>query len=346
MIDRATLLGISVTLALVIWMACEGGLGGLASLWQTHSLLLVVGGAVFTTLAATPGRHFCALGSVLRNAVAVRTRDPEELIATLVGLAHTARREGLLALEKPVELLEDGFLKRALRMAVDGVDARTIEQVCRTELESTDLRHACGSGMLASMGRAAPVFGMIGTLIGLVFMLGRLDDPAQIGPGMAVALLTTLYGLVLANVICLPLARKLTHRSSEELLNKTMAMAGVLAIMAGDHPRLVEQKLRAYLPAPREEALPAPAPAAQARRRGLAEVLRPVAVLGRGKRAAATVLSQAAVKPPAKQGTGEQRPEGKKEAASPERAVRRPAAPAVRNAPTGNGRSLVAGHSE
>ena len=135
-----------------------------------------------------------------------------------------------------------------MRMAIDGTDNATIEHVCRAEMESVDLRHTYGVRLLESMGRSAPVFGMIGTLIGLVIMLGRMNDPARIGPGMAVALLTTLYGLVLANVFCLPLSRKLAHRSSEELLSKTVALKGVLAIQAGDNPRIVEQKLRAYVP--------------------------------------------------------------------------------------------------
>jgi hypothetical protein len=152
-------------------------------------------------------------------------------------------------LKNVVAGLNEPFLRKAFQMAIDGADAATIEAVLRAEMESTDLRHAYGVKMIESMGRSAPVFGMIGTLIGLVIMLGRLDDPARIGPGMAVALLTTLYGLVLANVFFLPLARKLAHRSSEELLNKTIALQGVLAIQAGDNPRIVEQKLRAYLPA-------------------------------------------------------------------------------------------------
>jgi len=293
MIDRATLLGITAALALVAWIACDAGAGGLAALWQAPSVLLVVGGALFTTLAATPGAKFRALGGVLRNAVLVRTREPEELITTLVGLAHIARRDGLLAMEKPAALIEDDFLKRTLHMAIDGVDARAIEHVCRTELESTDLRHACGSGLLESMGRAAPVFGMIGTLIGLVFMLGRMNDPSQIGPGMAVALLTTLYGLVLAHVFCLPLARKLTHRSSEELLNKTIVLAGVLSIQAGDNPRIVEQKLRAYLPAPRNKAKPV-APETANSHRGLGAALKPLATLLRERRTKPAVQLPAA----------------------------------------------------
>lgn len=280
MMDRATLLGIAAALALVVWAASSGGIDSLSALWQTPAAALVVGGAVFTALAATSGRNFRRLGGTIGKAVLARQRDPEALVRTLVELAATARREGLLALEKPVEALADDFLKRAMRMAVDGADARVIEQVCRTELEATDLRHATGSGLLDTMGRTAPVFGMMGTLIGLAIMLGRMDDPSQIGPGVAVALVATLYGLVLAHIFCLPLARKLTHRSGEELLYKTIALAGVLAIHAGDHPRMVEQKLRAYLPAKKSKPAPSEeaAPVTVVRRQGLLRALKPLVV--------------------------------------------------------------------
>ncbi len=185
---------------------------------------------------------------MLRHAVCVRTRPAEDVVVLIVALAEIARRDGLLALEKPVASLNDPFLRKGFQMAIDGADASTIASVLRAEMESTDLRHTYGVRMLESMGRSAPVFGMIGTVIGLVVMLGQLNDPSRIGPGMAVALLTTLYGLVLANVFFLPLARKLTHRSSEELLGKQVVLEGVLAIQAGDNPRVVERRLRAYLP--------------------------------------------------------------------------------------------------
>lgn len=249
MIDRATWVGLSATLALIAWVMLSGAGGDLAAFWQAPSAALVLGGATLTTLIAFPWERFRAAWAILRNAMTVRTTCPEGLIATLVSLAHVARKDGLLALERPAEAIEDDFLKRALRMAIDGSDAGTIERICRTELEATDIRHATGSSLVESIGRAALVFGMLGTVIGLIVMLGRVNEPAQIGPGMAVALSTTLYGLLLANVLCLPLARKLTYRSSEELLGKTIALQGVLAIQAGDNPRVVEQKLRAYLPA-------------------------------------------------------------------------------------------------
>ena len=184
----------------------------------------------------------------MRSAFRDDGRSLQESAITLVALAEIARRDGLLALERPVDGVQDGFLKRAMQMAIDGFDPETIRSVMQAELESTDLRHTEGKAVLESVGRAAPTFGMIGTLIGLVIMLGRMNDPAMIGPGMAVALLTTLYGLVLANVFCLPIARKLESRNSHELLQKTVVLEGVLAVQMGDHPRGVAQQLRSYLP--------------------------------------------------------------------------------------------------
>lgn len=247
-LDRATVLGITATLGLILGIMILGSGSGALVFWQTPALALVIGGSILATLAAVPGAQFRSLPAVLRNALYVRTRPPEETIAILVSLAEVARRQGMLALERPVRLVGDDFLRRAMQMAIDGADGATIDAVLRSEMEAIDLRHTCGKALFESIGRFAPVFGMIGTVIGLVVMLGHMDDPTKIGPGMAVALLTTLYGLVLANVLCAPIARKLAHRSSEELLGKMIALRGVLAIQAGDHPRIVEQKLRAYLP--------------------------------------------------------------------------------------------------
>ncbi len=252
-LDAGTALGIAATLVLLLGVMIAGAGYAAGVFWQASALLLVVGGSVLATLAAVPAGQLLSVGRVLRNALYVRTRPTEMSIEALVRLAESARREGLLSLERPVSELDDPFLQRAMRMAIDGADGATITGVMQTEMEATDLRHACGKGVLESIARFAPVFGMIGTIIGLIIMLGHMDDPTKIGPGMAVALLTTLYGLVVANVFCVPLARKLTHRSSEELLNKTIILKGVLAIQAGDHPRTVEQKLRAYLPASQQE---------------------------------------------------------------------------------------------
>lgn len=262
MIDRPTVIGLAATVALLTWVMLAGAGYAVGVFWRFPSLALVVGGAILVTLPALPARRLGSIWALLRKALRARPEPLESSIVTLVALAEIARRKGLLALERPVSRLTDEFLKRAMRMAIDGHDPAMIESVVRTELEGIDLRHTMGKGLLESMGRSAPVFGMIGTLIGLVAMLGQMDNPARIGPGMAVALLTTLYGLIVANVFCLPLARKLAHRSSEELLHKTIVLRGVLAIQAGDHPRIVAHKLRAYLPADGSE-YPVPRPLSQ-----------------------------------------------------------------------------------
>ena len=264
MIDRATVFGLLASIGLLAAVMVAGAGYAVGVYWQTSSLLLVLGGSLLATLVAYPGDQFGMLGAVIRQALRAPVVTMQERIAALVRLAEIARRGGMLALEEPVNALTDGFMQRAMRMAIDGADGATIESVMRAELESTDLRHTYGKGLLETMARFAPVFGMIGTVIGLVVMLGNMNDPGRIGPGMATALLTTFYGLVVANVFCLPLARKLAHRSSQELLEKTMVLRGVLAIQAGDHPRVVQQKLMAYLPGggqPRGEAAVRPAPA-------------------------------------------------------------------------------------
>lgn len=247
-VDRTTVFGLLALGALVAWVVLAGAGTSADVFWQTPSVAFVVGGAVIAAMVASPGMGPKRLAGVLRNAFTVRTSSPDETIITLVALAEVARRDGLLALDKPVGGLRDDFTRRAMQMAIDGVDPDLIQAVCQAELESIDLRHAEGKAVLESIARFAPAFGMMGTLIGLVVMLGKMDDPSRIGPGMAVALLTTLYGLGLANLFCLPLARRLSHRSSQELLAKTIALRGVLGIQSGDNPRVLAQKLRAYLP--------------------------------------------------------------------------------------------------
>lgn len=248
MVDRTTVFGLAALVGLLAWMVLTGAGSAAGAFWQTSAVAFVVGGAGIAAMVATPGVGPKRLASILRNAFTVRTSAPDETIITLVALAEVARRDGLLALDKPVAGLRDDFTRRAMEMAIDGVAPEVIEAVCRAELESIDLRHAEGKAVLESMARYAPAFGMMGTLVGLVVMLGKMEDPSRIGPGMAVALLTTLYGLAMANLFCLPVARRLAYRSSQELMAKTVALKGVLGVQAGDGPRVLAGKLRAYLP--------------------------------------------------------------------------------------------------
>ena len=159
-----------------------------------------------------------------------------------------ARRDGILSLENMTRDNENKFLVGGIQMAVDGTDPELIEQIMASEVESVEDRHLNGKALLDNMGKFAPAFGMIGTLVGLVLMLANMDDPDAIGPGMAVALLTTLYGSMASNMLFLPLGEKLALRSQEEIMLMNIAMRGVMSIQSGDNPRIVEQKLKIYVP--------------------------------------------------------------------------------------------------
>jgi chemotaxis protein MotA len=164
-------------------------------------------------------------------------------------IAEIARQDGLLALEQKAIAAESPFISLALQLTADGSSPEVIESVLRGEMEALHARHKEGKAFFDQWGKLAPAFGMIGTLLGLIMMLGNLNDPDSLGPGMAVALITTLYGSLLSNCLCLPIAEKLAHLNREELRMMELIVRGVLAIQAGDGPRLVLQKLESFVPA-------------------------------------------------------------------------------------------------
>jgi chemotaxis protein MotA len=245
-VDIATLIGLLLGIACMMLAVFIGG--SFAAYVNLPSFVIVVGGAFAATLTAYPLARFLKLPKVTAKALLGKPADPVHLIRRLVELAETARRDGILALEALTEEMDEPFLVGGLRMAVDGTDPEVIQAIMETELENLMERHESGRGILEALGRYAPAFGMIGTLIGLVAMLVNMDDPSKIGVGMATALITTLYGSVLANVVFLPMADKLAQRSNEEVLNKTIIIQGVMAIQSGDNPRNVEAKLLTFLP--------------------------------------------------------------------------------------------------
>ncbi|MGQ9473673.1 MAG: motility protein A, partial [Candidatus Caldatribacteriaceae bacterium] len=181
--------------------------------------------------------------------------SPQEIVGALVSLAEKARKEGLLALEEEAERVQDPFFQRGIQLVVDGTDPQLLKSILETELLFLQERHKEGRGIFEAMASFAPAFGLIGTLIGLVTMLVNLDDPKKVGPGMAVAMLTTLYGAIIANAFCLPVANKLKLRSGEEVLLKEVIIEGILSIQAGDNPRIVEEKLKSFFPPEVREAL-------------------------------------------------------------------------------------------
>jgi len=251
--DIATVLGIVSAVGLVGMSIMTGG--GLMMFFSLPSILIVVGGTIGASLVNFPLKEMLGVVGVVKNAFLQRVRAPGELIPYIVDLAQQARKEGLLALESAVAETPDPLLGKGLKMAVDGYEPQSIEKILGTEIDYLRDRHQKGAELFQTMGAFAPAMGLIGTLIGLVQMLQSMDDPSSIGPAMAIALLTTFYGAVMANIFFIPLAGKLRTRSKEEYLLKALIIEGVLSITAGDNPRIIEQKLNSFLSPKMREAL-------------------------------------------------------------------------------------------
>lgn len=245
--DLATLIGLLASVGLFGYALFAGSDGNIGGFWDTKSIIMVIGGGISTTLLSLRLERFLSAIRVIKTAFFSKARPVEELIRTMVGLSETARREGILALQSQVENIDDPFLSNGLQMVVDGTDADTVKMLMQYEMEAIDQRHTEGKEIVDLAGKYGPAYGMIGTLVGLVIMLQNMDDPKKIGPGMAVAILTTLYGAVFANMFCLPLADKLNTRHAQEMLTLSIVQAGILGIQSGDNPRILEMKLAAFL---------------------------------------------------------------------------------------------------
>jgi len=243
--DVATIAGI-VSGSVLVFVAIFMG-GGAAIFFNIPSLMITVGGTIAATLINFPLGKVLGTVKVAKNAFMHKEPDASEIIRTLVNFGIRARREGILALEDQVEAQTDVFLQKGLRLAVDGTPPDVMREILDRDLDFLEQRHTTGHKILKAMGAFAPAFGMIGTLIGLIQMLRTLDDPSKIGMGMATALLTTFYGAILANMVFLPMAGKLEHRTSQELMLKGLMIEGILAIQSGDNPRIVEEKLKAFV---------------------------------------------------------------------------------------------------
>ncbi len=248
--DLATIIGIVLSIILVLAAIVMGG--SPIMFVNVPSALVVVGGTIGTTLMRNPLATVLGTFAVVMKAFTIKVPEPIPLITQIVQLCKQARKNGMLALEN-VEI-DYAFLGKGVGLGVDGVEPDQIRSILETDIRSTVGRHKRGQEVLQGMGAAAPAFGMIGTLIGLVQMLASMEDPSSIGPAMAVALLTTLYGAMLANVICLPLADKLKVRSQEEALSMMVCLEGVLGMVNGENPNQISQKLKSFLaPKLREE---------------------------------------------------------------------------------------------
>ncbi len=244
--DLGLILGFVGTWLLIVWALIAGG--ETQAYIDIPSIILVGGATITVVMFCFPLATVKKIFGVAKRAAFAKPQDPQKLIEDLVSYAEIARRDGILSLENVTKDIDDEFIVHGIQMAVDGVDPELIQTIMESDLENLVERHDSGKALFDAVGRYAPAFGMIGTLVGLVIMLKNMDDPAKIGPGMAIALLTTLYGALIANAFALPLVDRLSRRSAEEVLAKTIIIRGVMAIQSGDNPRIVERKLRTFLP--------------------------------------------------------------------------------------------------
>ncbi len=243
--DLATVIGIIAAFGLMLMAILQGG--SLGIFIDIPSVLIVIGGSMGVALINFPLGDILSAVNVAKKAFLVKEKSIIELIAQLMDFANKARKEGILSLQSAMDSVDDDFLVKALQMAVDGQEPDDLKNMLNTEIDYIQERHTKGADIFASIGAISPAMGMIGTLIGLVQMLQNMSDPSSIGPAMAIALLTTFYGAVIANIIANPLSGKLKTRSKTELLSKTVIVEGMESILSGENPRVMEQKLHAYI---------------------------------------------------------------------------------------------------
>ncbi len=253
--DPATIIGIILGLAVVFGTIIAGG--GWQSFLHVPSLALTIGGMLCATLIHFSLPQFLAIFSIIKKTVVTQIPPPNELVQRMVNYAAINRRDGALALEQEIHNVSDPFFVKGLQMVVDGQESDAIRDIMSLEIQYLQERHLTGKKILEFMGASAPAFGMIGTLIGLVQMLRGLDSPDAIGGGMAVALLTTFYGALVANLIFIPLAGKLGIYSKAESTAMEMIVEGICAIAQGENPTAVREKLQAFVSHGRREEIKA-----------------------------------------------------------------------------------------
>jgi chemotaxis protein MotA len=249
MIELTTIIGLVLGFgSLLTANAIEGG-GPQATLalMSFSAALIVFGGTAGAVMISFPMEEVKAMPAVIRQTFFKNSLEAGELVSKLVKFAEKARREGLLALETEVAAAGDPFLQKGIQLVADGLDQETIKDMLETELDFVASRHAGAAAMLDAAGGFAPTMGIIGTVMGLVNVLGNLSDPSSLGPAIAVAFIATLYGVSTANLIWLPMGQKLKRKSEEELLLREVMIAGIISIQAGDNPQIVEEKLKSYL---------------------------------------------------------------------------------------------------
>ena len=247
-LDIASLAGMLLGVVMFLFgVFSSGGASGLFNMFDFPSIIITLGGSISGTLASNKLQDFIAgLKSITLTFKEV-PQDPAAVIRNIIDLSNTARKEGLLALEEAANGIEDEFLKKGIMLVVDGTDPELVRGIMETDLGCIEQRHKKSIAVWEKWGELGPAWGMIGTLVGLINMLQKMDDPSTIGPQMAVALVTTFYGSMIANWLCTPTATKLAQMNATEIRLKEVTVEGLLSIQAGENPRVIEEKLKSFL---------------------------------------------------------------------------------------------------
>jgi chemotaxis protein MotA len=239
--------GVGIAICVMAMMVADVLDGGSPAAFINPSAILLIFGATFgATMASTSVKQFMTFPKLFALSMKPRVSDIDSIRAMLVKFAERARREGLLALESDVEAVQDPFIRHGLQMVIDGLEPDTVEEILEIEIESMQARHGKGIDMFAKMGGYSPTFGVLGTVMGLVSVLSNLADPSGLGESIATAFIATLFGVGAANILWLPISANLKGKDAAEAKERRLALAAMLAIQAGDNPRIVAQKLRAH----------------------------------------------------------------------------------------------------
>ncbi|MBI2472299.1 MAG: MotA/TolQ/ExbB proton channel family protein [Planctomycetes bacterium] len=248
--DPGVLIGMIIGGALIlVSIIFEGGASSIPGYINMPAMMITIGGTLAATIIRFPIPMVIGAIAVVKKSVFVKLGSAEEEITRLIQYCKISRREGLLGLEKEIEKIKDEFLIKAVRLLVDGSDSDTLRGILGTEIDNIKQRHATGKGIVEFTGTVFPAFGMVGTVLGLIAMMRKLDDPSHIGEAMAVAFIATFYGVTFSNLILLPLGGRLDTLSKKELFLKEIIMEGVISIQRGDSPMVLEEKLKAFLQA-------------------------------------------------------------------------------------------------
>src|SRR5699024_8326956 len=245
--DLLTPIGITLGFIMIMLAILTKGGENAGSFMDISSIFIVLGGLVASLLINFKMDQIRLTSKVLKEAFHKNDQQISDLINLFITLSEQARREGLLALENKLENVDDPFIKKGILLTVDGIEPEVINDIMNAEITAMEESHYRGGTIIEKCGEYAPAWGMIGTLVGLVLMLNNLQDPESLGPNMAVALLTTLYGTVLANLVFIPMASKLENKTEEEIFIKQIIIEGVIGVQSGQNPRILEEKLSAFL---------------------------------------------------------------------------------------------------